>query len=213
MELPPTAPSASSLSQGSCVSPRCCFKGITLQKRDIVFPNHKFLPLQFLCFQSLSSRIVPLGFTIECTIVASSALNALKQEYSSSALTFLSESVSVPASICRNDAHLTTQCAIYSFSSVFDRIFSNPVFIDSYCCFGHEVADCRSKSFSAELFERGFFGYFHGPYPISTTLVCLVCAMSICTRTFFFILFNYHKTKFPAFFCNIFLPDFRPTSR
>ena len=92
------------------------------------------------------------------------------------------------ASICENVAFFTHFASMSSTTFHSDHIFPNPVLSDGYCRFGtflsHEVANCRSKSFFAELLERGVFRYFHGRYPNSTTLLGLVSAMSICTHIY-----------------------------
>ena len=104
----------------------------------------------------------------------------------------------------------------------FDHIFPNPVLSDGHCRFGtflsHEVANCRPKSFFAELLERGDFRYFHGRYPNTTTLLGFVSAMSICTHIHisrFHFLHKKKQQKFLIFFhlCDILSPDSRPTSR
>ena len=61
VELPPTAPSASSLSQGSCVSPRCRFKGITLQKNTPCSPNNQFLLFSFFVISLTKLQDSPIG--------------------------------------------------------------------------------------------------------------------------------------------------------
>ena len=100
------------------------------------------------------------------------------------------------ASICDNVAFFTHFASMYSTTFHSDHIFPNPVLSDGYCRFGtflsHEVANCRSKSFFAELLNAASFATSMAAIRIARHfLVSLVLCRS--AHTFILVAFTFSK--------------------